>query len=260
MPKSVVWQVLKSNNLYPYKFERAQELLPADPRARRTFCRWVLRKHRADPEFVKRILFTDESTFPRTWRHNAQNMRHWGNENPHNKVISSIQRRFSLNLWAGIVGNQFIGPTILPNRLRGASYLNFLQEELPELLEDVPLETRGSIWFMQDGAPPHTTLAVQNYLNEEFQGRVISTGRLIRINYPPRSPDLNPLDFYYWGTLKGKVYNTPRPFRNLHRLGENVFAAAEEIAIDVQNNLETMRANFIQRLERCLENNGGYVE
>jgi hypothetical protein len=27
--------------------------------------------------------------------------------------------------------------------------------------------------------------------------------------WPPRSPDLTPLDFFLWGTLKERIYQTP---------------------------------------------------
>ena len=46
-----------------------------------------------------------------------------------------------------------------------------------------------NMWFQQDGATPLT--AKHN-------------------NWPPHSPDLNPLDFFLWGYLKDKVY-TPKP-------------------------------------------------
>jgi len=39
-------------------------------------------------------------------------------------------------------------------RLTGQAYLRFLQEELPRLLEDVPLNKRGSMYLQHDGAPP----------------------------------------------------------------------------------------------------------
>ncbi|EFN65149.1 hypothetical protein EAG_00038, partial [Camponotus floridanus] len=38
------------------------------------------------------------------------------------------------------------------------------------------------------------------------------------IEWPPRSPDLSPLDFFLWGYLKSKVYKTnPRNLNNLRR-------------------------------------------
>ena len=45
---------------------------------------------------------------------------------------------------------------------------------------------------------PHTAHIVQKWLNEKF---------LDKKKCHPRSPDLNPCDFYLWGYLKFIVYN-----------------------------------------------------
>ena len=45
------------------------------------------------------------------------------------------------------LGGQLIGPFILEGRLTGEVYLRFLQEELPQLLEDVPLDKRSRMYF-----------------------------------------------------------------------------------------------------------------
>ncbi|GFX34772.1 uncharacterized protein TNCV_2514871 [Trichonephila clavipes] len=60
------------------------------------------------------------------------------------------------------------------------------------------------IIFMQDGAPPHITCCVTDVLKHHFtEERVIS--RQFRHMWPPRSPDLNPCDFWLWGHLKQLV-------------------------------------------------------
>ncbi|GFW36135.1 uncharacterized protein TNCV_4929981 [Trichonephila clavipes] len=60
------------------------------------------------------------------------------------------------------------------------------------------------IIFMQDGAPPHITRCVTDVLKHHFtEERVIS--RQSRHLWPPRSPDLNPCDFWLWGHLKQLV-------------------------------------------------------
>ncbi|KAJ8869524.1 hypothetical protein PR048_028515 [Dryococelus australis] len=38
-----------------------------------------------------------------------------------------------------------------------ATYLQFVQEVLPEYLEEVPLDAREAMWFQQDGAPPRVS-------------------------------------------------------------------------------------------------------
>jgi hypothetical protein len=66
-----------------------------------------------------------------------------------------------LNVWAGIVGNHLIGPHTLPNRLRGDIFLNFLENELDNLLDAVPLATRRDMWIQMDGACPHYAIPVR---------------------------------------------------------------------------------------------------
>ena len=58
---------------------------------------------------------------------------------------------------------------------------------------------------MQNGAPPHIGLCVQQFLWKHFiNDRVIS--RAFPTIWPPRSPDLNPCDFWIWEYLKNLVY------------------------------------------------------
>ncbi|GFS48266.1 uncharacterized protein TNCV_2296531 [Trichonephila clavipes] len=72
----------------------------------------------------------------------------------------------------------------------------------PQMLQHQCLD---SITFMQDGAPPHIGLCVQQFLRQHFtNGRVIS--RAFPTAWPPRSPDLNPCVFWLWGYLKNLVY------------------------------------------------------
>ena len=40
-------------------------------------------------------------------------------------------------------------------------------------------------------------------------------------NWPPRSPDLTPCDYFLWGHLKNKVYSTPP--ENTGELRERIF-------------------------------------
>jgi len=62
----------------------------------------------------------------------------------------------------------------------------------------------ANMWFQQDGATCHTARKKIQLLHETFPGRVIS--RFGDQNWPHRSCDLPPLDFYLWGFFKSKVY------------------------------------------------------
>lgn len=54
------------------------------------------------------------------------------------KSHTLVKKRFSLNVWIGIMGNNVLGPVELPSRLNADHYLQFLQTTLPNLLDEIP--------------------------------------------------------------------------------------------------------------------------
>ena len=61
---------------------------------------------------------------------------------------------------------------------------------------------------MQNGAPVHRLVQVRDRLNEVFRNnRVI--GLQHNVEWPPRSLNITPCDFFMWGYLKSKVFSTP---------------------------------------------------
>jgi len=48
-------------------------------------------------------------------------------------------------MWYAVLDDELIAPFILEGRLTGETCLRFLQEELPQLLEDVTLNKRGRV-------------------------------------------------------------------------------------------------------------------
>jgi len=97
-----------------------------------------------------------------------------------------------------------IGPVYFPPRLNSSEYLAFLQNDLFDLLEDVPLGLISQMVFQHDGCPVHTSRIVTECLDNEYGYRWI--GRNGPITWPARSPDLNPLDYYVWRRAKNLVY------------------------------------------------------
>ncbi|EZA47395.1 hypothetical protein X777_16282, partial [Ooceraea biroi] len=75
----------------------------------------------------------------------------------------------------------------------GQKYADFLSQQLPNLLEEVPLETRLQMWYQHGGCPAHNARVARTVLHEMFPERWIGRGH---ISWPARSPDLNPLDFF----------------------------------------------------------------
>ena len=130
-----VWLTLREDELYPYHDQRVQHLEPGDHTQRMDLCHWVT----AHPELLSLILFTDEASFNRDGINNLRNVHRWSHRNPHGTCVIHFQRRFSMNVWCGVVGNRLIGPFVFDNNLTGNTYEAFLRHELPVLLEHIPL-------------------------------------------------------------------------------------------------------------------------
>ncbi|GFU99707.1 uncharacterized protein TNCV_338221 [Trichonephila clavipes] len=60
------------------------------------------------------------------------------------------------------------------------------------------------LWFQQDGATCHTARATIDLLKDTFGDHLIS--RFGPVNWPPRSCDLTPLHYFFWGYVKSLVY------------------------------------------------------
>lgn len=110
--KSTVQRILCDNSMHAFHYTKVHHLLPQDYAPRMEFCNWLLQQHEENPEFITKILFTDESYFCRQGSFNNHNYHMWATENPHAVVIRSFQQRFSINLWAGILGDSLVKITL----------------------------------------------------------------------------------------------------------------------------------------------------
>lgn len=254
IPKSTANRILRTNRFHPYHIQLVHGLVPNDYPRRLQFCNWMQARIGADPTFVEKVLFSDEATFTNRGGVNRHNMHYYSDVNPHWYRHQEFQRQWSINVWAGIVGDTVIGPYFFEEHLNGANYLNFLRTELPDLLQNVLLNARPGIWFQQDGAPAHRSRQVTAFLNDHFPNRWIGIGSTICV-WPPRSPDLTPLDYFLWGFVKERVFLTePTTIENMKDRIRNAF---EEITPEV---LQRVRASFQMRLTQCIQVNGGVFE
>ena len=76
-------------------------------------------------------------------------------------------------------------------------------------------------------------------------------------SWPPRSPDLNPLDFYLWGHLKALVYATPVPDEEFlrARIVEGCDTIRHSPGI-----YQLIRDSMRRRVDACILAKGGHFE
>jgi hypothetical protein len=92
------------------------------------------------------------------------------------------------------------------------------------LLPQLNINFGEKLILEQDGAPPRYHNAVTRFLNENLPVRWI--GCESPKAWPPRSPDLTPVDFFLWDCVKDQVYVSPLP-NNLQELKDGIRQALE---------------------------------
>ncbi|GFS69857.1 nuclear factor related to kappa-B-binding protein [Trichonephila clavipes] len=167
--------------------------------ARRRFVESAQNEIAIVPDFHKRILFSDEAHFWLNGYVNKQNCRIWSEANSQVYVETPLHPE-KLTVWCALWAGGIIGPYFFKNdeghnvTVNGDRYramiTNFF---IPELNNHDVQE----LWFQQDGATCHTARATIDLLKDTFGDRLIS--RFGPVNWPPRSCDLTPLDYFLWG-------------------------------------------------------------
>lgn len=244
-----VWKLLHSTGHHPYHYQRVQALHDNDGPARLRFCEWLLENQNIN------ILWTDESLFTRVGIYNRKNEHYWALTNPHVIKSSHHQVRFSVNVWAGIIGNVIVGPIFITGRLTGRDYLDMLSGAIEGLLEDVPLNLLSNHYYQHDGAPPHYAAEVRDYLNNKYGDRWIGRGG--PIPWPARSCDLTVMDFYLWNEIKRRVY--VEEAQSYDDLKNKIISAFNEVKSD-NRALNLLKNNLLNRARLCIERNGLHFE
>ena len=154
----------------------------------------------------------------------------WREGNPHTFVQKSLHPK-KITVWCALWSGGIIGPyvfrdheghnvTVNSERYNRAIINDFLNPQLQGV------EVAGK-WFQQDGVTCHAAGKTINLLSETFGDRIIS--RNGHVNWPLRSCDLTPLDYFLWGFVKSKVYsNKPETLLQLEANIRRVLAKSSQ--------------------------------
>lgn len=252
---STLWKILRKDlGLVPYKIQLVQELKPHDHRLRREFSDWSLNQLNEDPFFYRKILFSDEAHFWLNGYVNKQNCRIWSKDNPH-AVQELPMHPDKCTVWCGLWAGGIIGPYFFKNEegqrvtVNGNRYRTMINEFLLPNLEDMDMD---EMWFQQDGATCHTARETIDLLKETFNDNIIS--RNGPVNWPPRSCDLTPLDYFLWGYVKSLVY-VDKP-QSIDALETNIQRVIADIRPQM---LEKVVENWTSRMTFVKNSRGGHM-
>ncbi|GFV68357.1 DUF4817 domain-containing protein [Trichonephila clavipes] len=161
---------------------------------------------------------SDEAHFWLNGYVNKQNCRIWSEANPQ-VYVETLLHPEKLTFWCALLAGGIIGPYFFKNN-----------------------ECHNELWFQQDGATCHTARATIDLLKDTFGDRIISC--FGPVNWPPRSCDLTPLDYFLWCYVKSLVY-AEKP-QTLDHLEDNIRRVIADIRPQM---LEKTIENWTSRLD-----------
>lgn len=158
----------------------------------------------------------------------------------------------------GIIGPYFIDevdPGNPTTKLNASRYQQLLRDHV---LRDIkrklyPGEALTDYWWQQDGASPHTAETSLSFLRGQFVHIFAKGGD---IEWPALSPDLNPLDYWFWADLKRRLRDFPT--RTIDEVKDSIENVITQIQFD-QLHVNPLR-HFSHRLKLMLDQNGGHSE
>ncbi len=229
-------------HLKPYHPTLIVNLNEDDFDRRSQFCQLWLEKFQNDPHLVDHIFWSDEARFNRNGVVNRHNCTYCFNENPHIKFnVPNTQE--GVMVWCGLTSGGLIGPYFFKETVTGPVYKQLLLDYAwPQL-------KRKRLYFQHDEAAPHYAIVVRSWLDENFPGSWI--GRRGSLDWPARSPDLTPCDFFLWGYLKGIVFREPSA--TIVQLQIRIEQACTQVTKAM---CHKACHSVVQRLRDCLDQEG----
>jgi hypothetical protein len=132
-----------------------------------------------------------------------------------------------------------------------------LREVLLELENSPQFEhlqpIKEKLVWQQDGVPPYYETIVRDFLNENFDNWI---GRRCTIDWPPRSPDLTPMDFSVWGIIQNEVYSVK--IRDVEHLKERIEWVFENLKS--RNISGRTCKTVLKTCKACIEERGHHFE
>lgn len=245
----------KKLKLFPYKIQICQKLKEGDYECRVRFCVWLKEKLNEDANFLGRLIMSDEAHFSLNGCVNRQNLRFWATENP-KETMEVPLHSLRVTVWCALTETSIIGPFFFETpdgqttTVNGERYGAMLREYFIPEADNMDLVNP---FFQQDGATCHTTRVNMTILRERFPRQVIS--RFGDVEWPARSPDLSPLDFFLWGYLKGRVYR-----ENPTTLDQLKEAIRTEIRLISSEMTAEVMKNMRKRVDFCIASNGRHLK
>ncbi|GFV74635.1 transposable element Tcb2 transposase [Trichonephila clavipes] len=149
-------------------------------------------------DFWTEVIFSDESKFEiftppsiqKIWRKNKTALE------PKNVLPTLKHGGGNVMLWECVAHNGAGSLAFIDNKMNALAYINVLRHNLLDRAKKLSME--NTFTFQQDNDPKHTAIVTKTWLLYHA---------LIRLETPPQSPDLNPIE-NLWMHLDTEVWKS----------------------------------------------------
>ncbi|GFV19156.1 transposable element Tcb2 transposase [Trichonephila clavipes] len=220
--------------------------VPLNGRQRRNCLCWAREHVSWTQQQWASVLFTDESRF--TMESDSGRLLIWREQRTRYHQSNTVERHSyrggGILVWAGIsIGGHtdlhvFHGGTVTGLRYR--------DETLDPYVRPYAAAIGNDFILMDDNARPHRARIVEEYLEDHG---------LERMEWPARSPDLNPIE-HLWDYLGREVAALNPPPRSLHELKQGLLCVWSSLPFPVSDNLINIMGN---RCRQCIQVRSGHI-
>lgn len=246
-----------------YKIRYFTRLRPDDPKNRVEYANRLQQMCLENENFIHNIIMGGTIDFYTDGFVGNYNKRFWGSSQPQ-AIFPWDLSDSKVSLWCGITSKKVIGPyffdlTSSPTkRLTNSVYIKMINEFIQPIVKDEP-----NLWWQQDGSSFQTAKPTMKCLRQHFENRIISLKS--DFDWPSRSPDLTPVEYYLWGYLKDRVYpdgidddDDDTPEITIDELKSNIEYEVKKLN-DSPDILRGVMQSVIERAKDCIEKNGEFL-
>lgn len=227
-------RILKKHKYKWHMARRAPFISTINKRKRLNFAKNLLS---LPPNILNRIIFSDESSIQMGSNFRPKVLRTTGQRNMPRFLTPSFKKSQSTMVWSCIsrkgVGNIYL----TEEKIDSLKYQEILTISLLPMIHEL-----GPHVFIQDNAPIHVSRSTKVWFQEH--------GVNVRMDWPPQSPDLNPIE-NMWSLLKKNVAK-----HKCKSLAELKATIAMEWSNISQETCEKYFSSFRRRLVACVKSHG----
>jgi transposase len=209
------------------------------------------------------VIWSDESAIQKdsnpaqVWVFRHQNKKE--KYDPRNVQGKSRDGGVSQMIWGCFVGS-CLGPIVfLDGAINQDVYMRMLDQHLVPFIEERNADGQVNLEFQQDNARPHTARRTKDFLEE-----LIETHGLTLMEWPPNSPDMNPIE-HLWAHLKLEPHRRFPDTVNLKGAPQTIKASLRPRLASVWHQiqaevLQDLVNSMPRRVEALLKAKGWYTE